>query len=183
MNKMYLVIGDIITQQEDNMNILGALKKIKHLDRKIEKTLKRIMDWSSYILEEGDEDTPLYNEGDMRTMSQSVEDMTNEKARIRHLLHKTNMNTTVEFEGKERTIDELLILQNIILPGKIALQNYFNRKEKGHSYHHEHDKNAKVVMQYDPKKKAAAIDGIEYRAEQLNEFLDNVSITVDVIDW
>jgi len=168
------------------MNILSALKKIKHLDRKIEKTLKRIQAWSSYILEDAirpevEWDKPLYDDGDIRAMMQSVDDMTNEKARIRHLLHKTNMNITVEFEGKERTIDELLILQNIILPGKIAALSHLNRKEKGHSYNREYDKDARVIMQYDPKIKVANIDKIENRAEMLNEFLDEVSINTEVV--
>jgi len=163
------------------MHILAALKKIKHLDRKIEKDLKRIRQWSSFIRNVDDEEKPQYDEEDIRRMMQSVSDMTNEKARLRHLLHKTNMLTTVEFQGKSRTIDELLILQSIIIPGKIAALNHLNRKEKGHGYH-QPDKDDRVIMQYDPKKKTTAIDALEDQAEQLNAFLDECSMNVELVE-
>jgi len=166
------------------MHILAALKKIKHLDRKSEKDLQRIRRWSSYI-QEGDEipevnkEQPLYDEEEVRRMLQSVMDMANEKARIRHQLHKTNMMTTVTFQGKERTIDELLILQSIIIPAKINALNHLNRKEKGYGHH---DKADRVIMQYDPKKKTKAIDDLENLAEEVNAFLDEVSMNTELVE-
>lgn len=166
------------------MNILGALKKIKHLDRKMEKDLKRIRQWSSYIQEDDGRpseqwDAPLYNEEDIRRMLQSIADMTEEKGRIRHLLHKTNMMTTVNFQGKERTIDELLILQNIVIPAKINALNYLNRKEKSYSHH---EKTDRVIMQYDPKRKAKDIDALENLAEEVNAFLDEISMNTELVE-
>ena len=156
------------------MTILEALKKIKHLDRKIEKTHKRISRWCSYV----DTDDPLYNADDIRAMMQSAEDLIRERNRLRHLIHKTNIATVVTFQHKELTLDELLILRTLTLPAMLAGVTLLRRREKG--FHDQ--KEAKVVLQYDPKKRDKTIESIENTIAELDAFLDSVNITTNLVD-
>lgn len=156
------------------MTILQALKKIKHLDRKIEKNKVRVSRWCSYMSDE----EPMYDADGIRKLLQSVEDTIRERNRLRHLIHKTNILTVVTFEHKEFTIDELLLLRTQTLPALLASLACLRRKEK--SYHHE--KNVKVVMQYDPIYRDKSIDSIENTMDELDSFLDNINITTELVN-
>lgn len=162
------------------MKILAALKRIKHLDRKAEKNLKRIKTWSSYVNDADDPTDPLYTDEDIRKMMQQIHDWSVEKARLRHLLHKTNLQTTAEFKGKTYTIDELLCMQAIILPADKKLWEALERKSK--PYTGRSEPKVTVVMQYDPKQKVKEIDAIENTMVELNELLDHLTIEVDLVE-
>jgi hypothetical protein len=159
------------------MKIIEALKRIKHLDRKIEKNLRRINEWGSFVSNALDPEEPLYGVEDLRKMHQQIVDWTAEKARLRHLLHKTNLQTTATFEDRERTIDELLVIQAITLPGQLAATKAFKRKTKGHYEKAE----TRVVMQYDPKAKQTTIDDLEDRMANLNDLLDKVTLEQELV--
>jgi len=166
------------------MKILAALKKIKHLDRKIEKTMKRINQWCSYIVENDDDPDPTYDETDIVKMHQQIADWSVQKATIRHALHVTNIKTVCDWNGhKGVSIDELLLIQNVILPQKLSAQKAMSRVEKGGGYMSRHDanKDSYVVLQYDPKKRDMVIESIENEKDSLDEKLDNLNIETDVI--
>jgi len=163
------------------MKILAALKKIKHLDRKIEKTLKRIENWCSIIVDNEKDPAPVYNAEDVRKMRQRVIDWSTEKVRIRAALHLTNVRTVVDFEGKEHSIDELLLEQNVIIPAQLKAWSAMRRKEKGSGYRSTDSKDSWVVMQFDPKERDMEIEKLEYLKERLDELLDNLNIETDVI--
>jgi hypothetical protein len=168
------------------MKILAALKRIKHLDRKIEKHMARIGKWCSYIVEvkEGDEpETPIYNTEDLRRMRQQVNDWTLEKGAIRHALHVTNMETKTEFEGKLFSIDALLLIQNVVIPQQIATWKKLRRLEKSRGYGSYNDTTIKswVELQYDPKERDTEIERHEHRLEKLDEVLDTLNIETDII--
>jgi hypothetical protein len=164
------------------MKILTALKKIKHLDRKIEKNLKRISKYCSVIVED-DEAPPAYDEDDIRKMSQQVKDWAVHKAAIRAALHLTNARTRVPFHGRELSIDELLLYQNVVIPAEMACLTNLRRKEKGGLGYmsREVSKNAMVITQYDPKERDAAIEKLEDIKEELDALLDRMNIETDVI--
>jgi hypothetical protein len=162
------------------MKILAALKKIKHLDRKIEKTLKRIERWCSIIVDNEKDPAPVYNTEDVRKMHQQVTDWAIEKIRIRAALHLTNVRIVVDFRGKEHSIDELLLEQNIIIPTQLKALTSMRRKEKG-GYRSSDSKDSWVIMQFDPKERDVEIEKLEHLKEQLDELLDNLNIETDVI--
>lgn len=159
------------------MKILAALKKIKHLDRKIEKTLLRVDRWSSYILEGLDDLEAVYDEKDIFAMQQKIGDWAAEKVRIRLALHLTNVRTKTMWEKKEYSIDELLLVQNVFMPAKMRTLKTLNRKEKGYNA----PKESRVVLQYDPKQRDMDIERIELQKESLDELLDNLNIETEVI--
>jgi hypothetical protein len=159
------------------MKILAALKKIKHLDRKITKTMERIVKWSSYIVDNDEDPGPVYDEGDILTMQQRTADWAAEKVRIRLALHLTNVRTKTTWEKREYSIDELHLIQNVFLPAKMRGLKALNRKEKGYSA----PKESRVVLQYDPKQRDLEIEKIEYQKESLDELLDNLNIETEVI--
>ena len=162
------------------MKILTALKKIKHLDRKIGKTQKRIADWCSFVVENDKDPGPDYNADDISKMMQQVADWAGEKVRIRKCLHRTNVEVEVEWDGQKRSIDELLLIQNITLPTMIFSLRHLRRKEKNSSFGHK-DKDAYVVLQYDPRERDRAIEKLEYKKDELDALLDNLNIETDVI--
>ncbi len=162
------------------MKILAALKKIKHLDRKITKTLKRIDKYCSVIVDNENDEDPVYNEDDVRKMQQKVVDWAMEKVKIRTALHLTNVRTKVSWKDGEHSIDNLLLIQNVLLPAKMSTLKALRRKEKG-GYGHSSSKDSWVIMQYDPKKRDEDIEKVEYDMEQLDELLDNLNIETDVI--
>jgi len=159
------------------MKILAALKKIKHLDRKIEKTLLRIDRWSSYIVDNEEDPGPVYDIEDIAVMQQKIADWAAQKVRIRVALHLTNVRVKVVWEKKEYSIDELLLVQNVFMPAKMRGLKTLNRKEKGYNA----PKESRVVLQYDPKQRDLDIERIEYQKESLDELLDNLNIETDVI--
>jgi len=162
------------------MKILAALKKIKHLDRKIEKKLKLIAKYCSVIMEPNDED-PIYNEDDVQGMIQAIGDMSTEKAAIRSALHRTNVRTKVLFQKKECSIDELLLFQNVVLPAKMSTLTVLRRKEKGRGFGNSDSKDAYVLNQYDPRKRDRDIEKLEDLMHELDELLDGLNIETDVV--
>lgn len=162
------------------MKILEALKRIKHLDRKVEKNIQRIKEWCSFIQDKDSTEPPLYSGEDIRRMMQQNHDWKLEVARLRHLLHKTNLLIKVDFLGRTYNIDELLLLQNVVFPAdkfqleclKRASKSRFGRDEK----------DVIVITQYDPREKDVALDGLEHQLMELNDLLDQLSITTDLVE-
>lgn len=169
------------------MRILAALKRIKHLDRKIGKNKERIAEWCSYIVEAAEGEAapePVYDRADIVKMVQRIRDLTAEKVKIRHALHVTNMETKAEFGGEIYTVDELLLILNVVIPAQITTLKLMSRREKGHSYmHSSSDPKIKswVVLQYDPKERDQLIENHERDLEKLDEILDALNIETDVV--
>ncbi|RLI55917.1 MAG: hypothetical protein DRO87_08495 [Candidatus Thorarchaeota archaeon] len=162
------------------MKILQALKKIKKLDRKIEKYQRRIQKYCSFIVEPEDP-PPAYSSEDIRRMQQAVADLLSEKVRIRVALHLTNVKTSLNYCGRNYTIDELLLLQNVDIPERIKTLKLLRRREKGGVYRDEHSKQARVVIQYDPRERDKVIEELEDALSALDDLLDNANIETDVI--
>jgi hypothetical protein len=165
------------------MKIIEALKAIKHLDRKIEKALERISTWCSYELDETNPEPPLYNADDISKMRQQVIDWTLEKARLRHLLHKTNIKTSVEFDGKTYNIDQLLLLKTVVIPARIDMLKRLTRRNPSHrSFIKDSDKKVKIVMQYDPKEREKEVDSLDNISMKISALLDNLTLTTEVVE-
>lgn len=156
------------------LTILQALKKIKHLDRKIEKTRERIQKWCSYIAPL--EAPPQY---DTNKLMQSLNDMLAHKARLRHALHMTNALHVVEYKKTKCTIDELLIAVTVTIPAMIDALKLQRRKEKSR-YAQEAGVEQKVVTQYDPGSRDKTIDKLENDLMEIDTLLDETNITTDV---
>ncbi len=157
------------------MKIIEALKKIKHLDRKIEKTQSRIDKWCSYIEEEIGEE-PVYNSEDIRKMQQQISDWLKEKAYLRHRLHITNLQTTEKYDHKNYTIDELLGMKEIIIPMEIHSLRLMRRKEKRGLYG-----DNRVINQFDSKERDKEIDRLENKMNEIDIILDRLTLETDVI--
>jgi len=164
------------------LTIMQALKKIKHIDRKIEKTRERIQKWCSYI--DPLEAPPQY---DTNKLLQSVGDLLAEKARLRHALHMTNALHKVEYKKVKVTIDELLITRTITIPAMIDALKLQRRKEKPYNLKDdpswEEAQRPKVVMQYDPNGRDKAIDSLENDLMEIDTLLDEVNITTDISQY
>lgn len=163
------------------MKILAALKKIKHLDRKIEKTSNRIAKWCSYIVENESDPPPVYNDKDIIKMQQQIGDWAMEKVRIRKALHLTNVRIKVSWDDRMCSIDELLLIQNVILPAQMDALKIMRRKEKGGGYGSTPTKDSYVVLQYDPRKRDMEVEKIDKAKEELDELLDNLNIETEVV--
>jgi len=155
------------------LTVMQALKKIKHLDRKIAKNQQRIQKWCSFI--DPQEAPPQY---ELNPLMQAVTDLLAERARLRHALHSVNALHKAEFRGKEYTIDELLIRATVTIPELIKTQQILRRKEKP-AWADEY-KNSKVVLQYDPNERDKTIDGLENELDEINTLLDDVNVSTDI---
>lgn len=151
--------------------IFQNLKKIKHLTRKIAKNTERIRKWCSHF----DNEETQY---DIEKLIQSVNDMIVEKGKLRHELHKTNIEVEVLFQGRLMSVDELIILVSLTLPAKIETLKSLRRREKGYN---QVDEKLKVVMNYDPLERDEKIDALEYTLEEANDVLDNINITTEIV--
>lgn len=147
--------------------IFKALKRIKHIDRKIEANQKRVQRWCSH---DEEEQSPY----EMRNLLQSITDLATEKARIRAAIHATNVNTVVEFKGKPWTIDALLCQLNIILPKQIESLHMLRRKERSRW---DDDQKVKYVIEYDPKERDDAIEKIQEDILLIHDLLDETNLT------
>jgi len=167
------------------MKIIEALKAIKHLDRKIEKNLERIAAWCSYELDESNPEPPLYNTEDITKMRQQVSDWLIEKAKLRHLLHKTNIKTIVEFDGKTFNIDQLLIIKTMVLPSRLDMLKRLTRRNASSrrgSFALTEDKKVKIIMQYDPKEREKEIDSIDNMSVKISALLDTLTLNTELVE-
>lgn len=155
------------------MTILQGLKKIKHLDRKVKRNQDRIARWCSYL---SDED-PMYDANGIQKLIQATYDLITERNNIRHALHRTNILVKPEFQWKEMSLDELIILRTLTLPSKIATMKLLRRQEKNYL----HDKGVKVVIQYDPGRRDKEIDSMENLMDELDSLLDEMNIKTELI--
>lgn len=166
------------------MKILSALKKIKHIDRKIEKNMARIEKWSSYFTRDDVPEAasaPAYSAEDIRRMIQQVNDWSVEKMRIRAALHRTNVETRVDWHGQNCSIDELLLIRTMVLPKQVEVMKKLRRKEKGSSWNRTADKEEYVVLQYDPKDRDRELDSLDEKMREIDAILDEVNIETEVI--
>jgi len=166
------------------MTILQVLKRIKHIDRRLEKIDNRVARWCSYYdteLEPGQE--PPYN---VDKLIQQAKDLRVYRAALRHALHKANINHFAEYNGKNITFDELLIHRTITLPQQKTLISCLKRKEKNyHALGHlteEERKRVRVVSQFNPTDRDKAIDDIDNEIDEIDEILDelNISTTIEL---
>lgn len=151
------------------MNILQAVKKIKHLDRKIDKNNARVLKWCSHF---NNEETQY----DVSKLLQSVSDLIEEKSKIQHALHRTNVAVMINFQGKTVSIDELIILLKVTLPAKINSLKLLRRREKKYG----DTSDIKIVMNYNPMERDKKIDALENLVDVAEEILDNVNITTEL---
>ena len=156
------------------MTILQALKKIKHLDRKIKKNKERVARWCSYFSDE----EPMYDAEGIKKLLQSANDLINERNVLRHRIHRTNIMVTAEFQGKAISLDELIILRTLTIPSMLDALGTMRRKEKNYR----HDKEIKVVMQYDPSERDKLIDNLEYTMDVLDALLDDMNIKTELVE-
>ena len=156
--------------------ILQTLKKIKHLDRKIEKNQKRILKCASYVSPE--EEKPLY---DPLKLVQSVNDMIIEVYKLKHSLHYTNATVRIKYRDKNITIDELLLMRTVIIPRLIETQVLLKKKSITSRYgDNQYKKGSKVIKLYDPREKDKAIDRLEDELANIDGLLDEINITQEV---
>jgi len=134
------------------MTILEVLKKIKHVDRKIEKSKERLSRWCSYYdIDLEPDQAPLYN---TEKLLQSLNDLIAMRGSYRHALHKANIDNKIEYKNKTFSIDELLVLRTHTLPEK--------------------KKCLKLLI--DPLKRDKSIDEIENEMADLDRILDEINI-------
>jgi hypothetical protein len=140
------------------MTILQALKRIKHLDRKIKTGKERLAKWASYISPE--EEPPQYEAG---PLMQAITDWITEKAKIKHKLHVVNATRGIKYEGKVKTIDELIIEATVSLPEVLHMLKLLRRKEKSYQT----PATSVVKLQYNQKDRDKMIDSTEYEIEKI----------------
>ena len=156
--------------------ILQVLKKIKHLDRKIEKNQKRIEKCASYV--SPGEEKPLY---DPLKLIQSVNDMITEVSTLKHKLHYTNATTVVKYNDKDITIDSLLLARTVVIPKFIETQQLLKSKSIRNRYSEVvYEKGSKVVRLYDPQERDKKIDKLEDELAYIDSMLDEINITQEV---
>jgi len=154
------------------MTILQALKKIKHLDRKIEKNQMRIQKWSSHYSDE----EPLYDQRGIEKLIQSTNDLVLERDKLKHLIHKTNIETKIIFKGNEMSLDELIAKRTSTVPSNLITINCLHRKEKNYNQ----DKAVKVVMQYEPAVRDKVVDIMENILDEMDALLDETNIITEL---
>ena len=164
------------------MTILEVLKKIKHIDRKIETAKVRLAKWCSYFDFEADTETgaPLY---DTEKLLQSLKDMISIRATYRHALHKANIENTAKYNGKEYTIDELIMMRTVTLPAILECLKLLRRKEKNYSdlRHMTEDerKAVRVITQFDPLRRDKSVDKAENEMAEIDSILDDMNIVTE----
>lgn len=153
------------------MNIMQALKKIKHLSRKIESNEKRIVRWCSH---EEDETSPY----DMRKLMQTITDLVKEKARIRAAIHATNVTTLVDFKNQKWSLDGLLAHRLIVLPAHIKALGLFRRRERGRMY--AETKPIKYILEYDPQWRDDRVEAIQDEMADIDNLLDVTNLSTEI---
>ncbi len=165
-----------------DMTILQILKKIKHLDRKIEKDEERLKRWCSHFdvdIPEGEK--PPYM---VEALLKAITDRRDHRAVLMHALHRANLVNTTDYRGKTLTLDQLLILRTVTLPAQKATQQLMRRKEKNfNNLRHlsdEERKEVKVITNFEPVVRDQAIDTIDDDLAYIDQILDEINITVKV---
>jgi len=174
----------------EKMTILEVLKKIKHIDRKIDKNKERVKRWCSYFnIDVGEVGVTLPSlpkpSYDTQKLIQALNDQIKYRAELRHALHKANIENTTTYKGKEMTIDELLLLRTKTLPAMLECLKLMRRKEKKYqtlSHLTESDiKQVFVINQFDPTTRDKNMDNIEDEIADIDTLLDEINIVMPTI--
>jgi len=158
------------------MNILQALKKIKHNDRKIAKIQTRISKWCSHE----DNVEPAY---DIKVLMQSVTDLLVFKAHLINAIRRANVSTVVQYKDKPWSLDMLIGHRTTVLPGRVATLTLLRRKEKerGFGVSNQNDP-VKMLLNYDPKERDKELDAIEDEMSNIDTILDETNIATEVME-
>jgi hypothetical protein len=169
----------------EKMTILEVLKKVKHIDRKIEKNKDRVARWCSYFnvevgqLNQKPLPDPPYN---TEKLIQALNDLIKLRAELQHALHEANITNTVEYKGKKMSIDELIVLKTKTLPMMLGCLRLLRRKEKTYQntshMPEEERKQVYVVNQFNPTTRDKNIDEIEDEIAKIDTILDEINITL-----
>lgn len=156
------------------MKILDGLKKIKLLQKKVDKNVQRIADNCCSF--EGED--PVH---DIRVMIQSHSDLVLEINDIRAKIQRTNSSTKIdEDKYKNHTIASLITYRQVVLPQKIEILKSLSKARKENEGRYDQQKR-KVVLHYNPKNRDLSIDEYEDDLTEIDSILDKYNMATDLI--
>lgn len=173
------------------MTITEALKEIKFLEKKINDKAQKLraacceMDYSGQPFTYGDESE---QRAVVNGLQQSIVDMTNEIERLSISVNKTNLETNVSVNGKERSIASWILRRRKLCSLEVRAWNSLTDnglKPQAQSIKNENGESVAVVTNpkkfYDEKKKNEVIESLENEANEIDGKLEVVNATTTLI--
>lgn len=170
------------------MKIIEGLKKVKHLEKKINDLTEKIGKYCA----DTELDEPIYadQKGQISQWLQSVHDSTLEIERLKYRINKTNISTLVKIEinGKhiEKSIYEWILRRTKLARfDEGAWKTLSDRGLQALAYRKSQDGTTKqynVRLYYDPKEKDSKISEFMEEPSLIDGRLEIVNAITDLLD-
>lgn len=170
------------------MKIVEALKTMKLLEKRIKRVAEEITQYAAGV---SHEPPPLGSAKEqashVASLLQSGKDLVHEYESLTQRLHRTNLDTTVNYGGVECTIAELLIERRktgaafLLL---LAAQKPDAAVERAERLARAQalPEGAHIVLYYDDKRRLDGIRHLRDRVEGIDGFLEVVNATTDLVE-
>lgn len=170
------------------MKLIEGIKELKIIEKRINKNCQQISDNSAYV---SDEQIPFESQEEMQAHVQSLVqanlDLEQRYLDIKTAIEKTNLETTVDIQGKKFTISELISLRRIAgryrtmtyqaLNGAKAVQS-INSRNRTSGY--DATNPPKIVPLYNEKDKQGKILEWEELLERIDPVLEVVNAETEL---
>jgi len=166
------------------MKIIHALKRIKHIDRKIKTVRERIEKYASILVpitpDDAEKTDQVYQEADIRKMHQRIGSWLDERADLRSRLHVANVTSKAVFQGAVYSLDTLIQRKTVTLPGVIETLTQMKRKKEDR--YREDKPTLRCVLLYNPKDRDELIEKIRSEIDELDTILDVATLETEIPD-
>lgn len=169
------------------MKLIQAMKQIKDLARKSDDLCKKIAQHSAHLSFE----TPTYGEKQkeqVREWLQACEDISKEILRLRFLIQKTNLATsvTIELGGKQvtKTIAEWIHRRRDLAKMDMAIWGQLTDKrlQEGQMKNSTGETvDVKIIRNYDPAERDAKIELYRSEPSTIDGVLETINAVTDLV--
>jgi hypothetical protein len=169
------------------MKIIEALKKLKVIEKRMEKNRTQITQYASMVSIE----RPVFNteenqKKEVASLIQSNNDLLKEYLELKGKVEKTNFTFKVEMGGIQYSISDLLIIKRklakVMMATYEALNNSAGQSRLRNVSIGAGERSPQVVLFYDEKDKIAGLDRWQDLYNNIDSRLEVINATTDLVD-
>jgi Na+/phosphate symporter len=169
------------------MTLIEAMKELGHIEKRIEKTQKRINEYCATLqIERFQFDTEEKQTKEVASLIQSCLDLEANSRLLKMRIEYTNLKTKVEIKGKMYTISELLFMTRKTIPmmlGVFSSLNENNARARLRNFTIEPGKPIQIIKHYKEDYKNTQLDLWQDMKETITGRLEVVNATTQLLEF
>ena len=169
------------------MKIIEALKKLKVIEKRMEKNRVQITQYASMISTERPIfDTEEKQRKEVSSLIQANIDLMKEYLSLKGKIEKTNITVTVEMGGVQYTLSDLLLIKRkmakVMMSTYEALNPSTGQSKMRHASISSGERAPQVVQLYDEKDKITGLDKWQDLYHNIDSRLEVINATTDLVE-